>query len=146
MAMALEFEFERGGRLRVQLLAEAGKTGQCVTSALPMEAKVYQARWSGREVFVPVNLPAKTPREHQSIRASLGDVIYFCEWGDAYDYTGFEPSGCSTARRSSGVARMRPLMSSDGSSRLVGSGEGGGERMAVRGENIPVRMVPCSSP
>ena len=91
--MPLELEFEKGGTLRVRLLAEAGKTAHCVTSALPIEAKVYQARWSGREIFVPVTLPAKPPREHQSIRANLGDVIYFCEWGDAYDYTGFEAIG-----------------------------------------------------
>jgi len=54
---------------------------------------VYQARWSGREVFVPVELLEKPPRERQSIRAGMGGVIYFREWPDAYDHTGFEAVG-----------------------------------------------------
>jgi len=91
--MHLEFRFGRGGILRAALLPEAPRTAQCVTGALPITSKVYQARWSGREVAVPVRLAAKPPREHQSIRANLGDVIYFCEWGDAYDQTGFENIG-----------------------------------------------------
>ncbi len=91
--MHIEFRFERGGSLRAKLAAEAKQTIECMSNALPMGAKVFQARWSGREVFVPVNLTKKPPRERQSIRGSLGDVIYFCEWADAYEYTGFEAIG-----------------------------------------------------
>ncbi len=91
--MHLEFRFERGGRLRAKLAAEAKRTIACISNALPMQARVFQARWSGREIFVPVNLPEKPPREQQSIRVSLGDVIYFCEWADAYEHTGFEAIG-----------------------------------------------------
>ncbi len=91
--MRLEFAFQRGGTLTVTTVAEAPKTSQAIRADLPIEAKVYQARWSGREIFVPVNLRQKPPRERQSIRANIGDVIYFCEWGDAYDHTGFEAIG-----------------------------------------------------
>lgn len=91
--MLIEFEFQRGGVLRAQLVSEAVHTIECVTASMPIEATVLQARWSGREIFVPIRLPKKPPRERQSIRASTGDVIYFCEWGDSYDYTGFEAIG-----------------------------------------------------
>ena len=91
--MHIEFRFERGGSLRAKLAAEAKRTIECISNALPMGAKVFQARWSGREIFVPVNLAKKPPRERQSIRVNLGDVIYFCEWVDAYEYTGFEAIG-----------------------------------------------------
>jgi hypothetical protein len=91
--MHLEFRFERGGTLRAKPAAEAERTIECISNALPMGAKVFQARWSGREIFIPVNLAEKPPREHQSIRVSLGDVIYFCEWAGAYEHTGFEAIG-----------------------------------------------------
>lgn len=89
----LEFRFERGGTLRATVDPEASKTMESVRKGMPMQAKVYQARWSGREIFVPLSLPVKPPRERQSIRAGTGDVIYFCEWSDAYDHTGFEAIG-----------------------------------------------------
>lgn len=89
----LEFEFERGGTVRAKVAAEAAKTLESVRKGMPVRAQVYQARWSGREIFVPIRLPLKPPRERQSIRAGIGDVIYFCEWADAYDYTGFEAIG-----------------------------------------------------
>ena len=73
--MRLEFKFQRGGTLIVTTDKEAPKTSQAVKSHLPLDAKIYQARWSGKEIFIPVNLAGKPPREHQSIRASLGDVI-----------------------------------------------------------------------
>lgn len=91
--MQIEFKFEKGGTLLAKLAPEAAKTIECVTKFLPIGATVYQARWSGREIFVPIKLPVKPPRECQSIRANLGDVIYFCEWGDSYNYTGFEAIG-----------------------------------------------------
>ena len=91
--MRLEFRFQRGGSLIVTTDKEAPKTSEAVKSHLPLDAKIYQARWSGKEIFIPVNLAGKPPREHQSIRASLGDVIYFHEWEDAYEQTGFEAIG-----------------------------------------------------
>ncbi len=93
MPQLVEFEFEKGGVLRAQVLPKAQRTAACVSAAMPIDATVLQARWSGREIFVPMNLKDKPPRENQSIRASLGDVIYFCEWGEQYDYTGFEAVG-----------------------------------------------------
>ena len=91
--MQIEFEFERGGRMVADLIPEAAKTIACVTSAMPIQATVLQARWSGKESFIPINLTKKPPRERQSIRASLGDLIYFCEWPESYEYTGFEAIG-----------------------------------------------------
>ncbi|MCW5751184.1 MAG: DUF3830 family protein [Alphaproteobacteria bacterium] len=91
--MRLSFTFQRGGVLNVSTLAGAPKTVEAVRAELPIEAKVFQARWSGKESFVPVNFRKKPPRENQSIRASLGDVIYFSEWSDSYNYTGFEAIG-----------------------------------------------------
>lgn len=91
--MYLEFKFERGGTLTAKLVGEAKQTIECISSAAPINAKVFQARWSGKEIFVPVSLPKKPPRERQSIRASIGDVIYFYEWPDAYEHTGFEAIG-----------------------------------------------------
>ena len=40
-----------------------------------------------------MKLNEKPPRECQSIRAGIGDVIYFFEWADGYDQTGFEAIG-----------------------------------------------------
>jgi hypothetical protein len=91
--MRLEFHFERGGVLGATTSPEAPETAACLQAALPLERMVYQARWSGREVFVPVDLARKPPRERQTIRAQTGDVIYFREWPDAYEHTGFEAVG-----------------------------------------------------
>lgn len=92
--MKLAFELAAGERLVAELLSDrVRRTRDAVAAALPLEAMVYQARWSGREIFVPVDLPTKPPRENQTIRAAKGDIIYFCEWADAYDYTGFEAIG-----------------------------------------------------
>ena len=91
--MKIAFDFDRGGQIIAEFLEHAPKTVQAIRSSLPLETSVYQARWSGREILLPVSLPQKPPRENQSIRAAKGDVIYFCEWKDAYDYTGFEAIG-----------------------------------------------------
>lgn len=92
--MKLAFDFAGGGRLISEFLdGRVPATMQAIAAALPIKTSVYQARWSGREIFLPVNLREKPPRENQSIRAAMGDVIYFCEWKDAYDYTGFEAIG-----------------------------------------------------
>jgi hypothetical protein len=91
--MKLEFVLERGGSLVAELNPQATHTLDCIRAAAPLDGTVLQARWSGRELFVPVDLPRKPPRERQSIRANTGDVIYFREWEDAYDHTGFEAIG-----------------------------------------------------
>lgn len=91
--MFVEFEFEKGGVLRAEVSPHARETFACLSSQMPIDAKVFQARWSGREIFVPIKLPKKPPRERQTIRTSLGDVIYFFEWAEQYEYTGFEAIG-----------------------------------------------------
>lgn len=92
--MRLTFEFERGGKLSANMLsAEAPQTLHAIRSAVPIKANVYQARWSGKEIFVPVDIAIKPPRENQTIRAALGDIIYFREWEGSYQRTGFEAIG-----------------------------------------------------
>lgn len=92
--MKLAFEFAKGGRLIAEGFGErVPRTLEAIGRALPIAATVYQARWSGREIFVPVNLAHKPPRENQTIRAAKGDVIYFREWPEVYEQTGFEAIG-----------------------------------------------------
>ena len=91
--MKFQFHFERGGTLTMTTLAEAPKSIECISKMVPINAKIFQARWSGREIFIPTELKKKPPRENQTIRANLGDVIYFREWKDSYDFTGFEAIG-----------------------------------------------------
>ncbi len=91
--MRLEFTFQRGGSLIVSTADKAPKTCDAIRQDLPIQAKIFQARWSGKEIFVPIALKQKPPRERQNIRASLGDVIYFREWEDSYEHTGFEAIG-----------------------------------------------------
>ena len=91
--MKLEVAFQRGDALTVEILPKAPETARCLARVLPYDGMVFQARWAGREIFVPLDLPVKPPRENQSIRASLGDVIYFREWEGSYDHTGFEAMG-----------------------------------------------------
>ena len=91
--MRLEFTFQRGGSLIVSTAEQSSKTCQAIRQDLPIDAKIYQARWSGKEIFVPIALKQKPPRERQNIRASLGDVIYFREWEGSYEHTGFEAIG-----------------------------------------------------
>lgn len=92
--MNLTFAFGRGGTLQASLLeSRAPETVRAVRAGTPLDATVYQARWSGKEIFVPLDLALKPPRENQTIRAALGDVIYFREWEGAYQRTGFEAIG-----------------------------------------------------
>ena len=91
--MKFQFHFERGGTLTMTTLAEAHKSIECISKMAPINANIFQARWSGREIFIPTKLKKKPPRENQTIRANLGDVIYFREWKDSYDFTGFEAIG-----------------------------------------------------
>ena len=88
------YDFARGGRVRAVLLEDrAPKTCAAILSVLPHEADVFHARWAGREVFLPLPLPAKPPMENQVNRVSVGDVIYAREWEGLYDNTGFETMG-----------------------------------------------------
>ena len=92
--MKLAIDFAGGEQLTADFLKDRVKqTTECVVSAAPLKATVYQARWSGREIFSAIALPKKPPRENQTIRAAKGDVIYFCEWPGSYDFTGFEAIG-----------------------------------------------------
>jgi hypothetical protein len=92
--MRLAFDFGNGGRLLAEFLDKGvERTELAIAKALPIRTSVFQARWSGREIFLPVSLPEKPPRENQSIRAAKGDVIYFYEWPEAYNFTGFEAIG-----------------------------------------------------
>lgn len=91
--MRFELTFQRGGYLRMTTLAEAPRTARALVSEGAIETTALQARWSGREFAMPVAFKEKPARENQSIRANIGDVIYFQEWGDAYDRTGFENIG-----------------------------------------------------
>ena len=92
--MKLTFEFKRGGVLTGSImLPQVPETAKAIKSAAPISATVYQARWSGKEIFVPISLANKPPRENQTIRAALGDVIYFQEWEGSYQRTGFEAIG-----------------------------------------------------
>ena len=91
--MKFEFTFKRGGVLQMTTLGAAPKTASALKAEGAIDATVYQARWSGREMAIPVNFKQKPVRENQSIRANIGDVIYFQEWGENYDRTGFENIG-----------------------------------------------------
>ena len=94
MARQLVYEFARGGRVRATLLEDrAPRTCAAIQAVLPHEAEVLHARWAGREVFLPLPLPAKPPMEHQVNRVSAGDIIYAREWEGVYDNTGFETMG-----------------------------------------------------
>ena len=78
--MKLRFEFERGGVLNARMLQDrAPETTRAVSAAGPISATVYQARWSGKEIFVPIDIPTKPPRENQTIWAGIGDVSYVRE-------------------------------------------------------------------
>lgn len=92
--MRIRFEFARGGVLNGRVLRDkAPETARAIEATSPMAATVYQARWSGKEVFVPLDIATKPPRENQTIRAGIGDVIYFREWEGSYQRTGFEAIG-----------------------------------------------------
>lgn len=87
----LEFKMAKGGVLVASIhIAKVPKTWELLKAFLPQTLKAYNARWSGRETHTPIKLPTKPPRENQSARASIGDVIYGWEWPETRDYTGFE--------------------------------------------------------
>jgi hypothetical protein len=94
MARQLLYEFARGGRVRAALLEDrAPRSCAAILAVLPHEAETLHARWAGREVFLPLPLPAKPPMEHSVNRVSAGDIIYAREWEGVYDNTGFETMG-----------------------------------------------------
>jgi len=89
----LQFKFERGGHFVADVFVErVPRTWECIRSVLPVTRKAYNARWSGRESHTPIHLPIKPPRENQEVNASIGDLIYACEWAPA-EVTGFEAIG-----------------------------------------------------
>ncbi len=81
MASKILFKFERGGELVAEVLPDvAPRTVESFLEMLPLEAKVYHSRWSGREINFPVKSRRKVPREKQTAQMSTGDVIYWKEW------------------------------------------------------------------
>ena len=89
----LKFSFARGGTFTARVMIDkAPKTWEAIRSHLPMINKAYNARWTGRETHIKLDLPNKPPRENQILNAGLGDVIYAAEWSDR-DVTGFEAIG-----------------------------------------------------
>ncbi len=87
----LEFTLERGGIVTADIFVDkVPQTWRALTAVLPTTLTLLNARWSGRELHNQINLPEKPPRENQTIHASIGDVIYACEWPGVREYTGFE--------------------------------------------------------
>lgn len=90
----LEFRMARGGVFTATIFVDkVPQTWAAIKAVLPVTLKAYNARWSGRETHTPIDLPNKPPRENQSTRASIGDVIYGRENPETRDYTGFEAIG-----------------------------------------------------
>jgi uncharacterized protein DUF3830 len=87
----LEFKMARGGVFTALIYADkVPKTWAAISTVLPVTLKAYNARWSGRETTVPIDIPSKPPRENQCSRAGIGDVIYAREFPETRDITGFE--------------------------------------------------------
>ena len=90
----LEFTCQRGGVLTADILVDrVPETWKAISRELPVTWTMLNARWSGRELYTGCDLPNKPPRENQTTRASLGDIIYACEWSGNRDRTGFEAIG-----------------------------------------------------
>jgi hypothetical protein len=91
MARKIRMYFERGGTLTAELLEnKAPRTCELIWQQLPQSGRVLHARWTGREVFLRVNLGTKPPREHQNFVMSRGEMMYWREWEDCYEQTGAE--------------------------------------------------------
>lgn len=89
----IQFSFARGGSFTATVMADkAPKTWQALRVNLPVTIKALNARWTGRESHIKLDIPNKPPRENQILNAGLGDVIYAREWEDR-DVTGFEAIG-----------------------------------------------------
>ncbi|MFQ6110656.1 MAG: DUF3830 family protein, partial [Nitrospinota bacterium] len=74
MARKIRMDFERGGTLTAELLEDkAPKTCELIWQQLPQSGRVLHARWTGREVFLRVNLRRKPRREHQNFVMSRGE-------------------------------------------------------------------------
>lgn len=90
----LQFTMRRGGILTAAIFTDrVPATWKAIQGILPLTATTLNARWSGREIFNPLVIPQKPPRENQTQHASLGDVIYACERSDDRQFTGFEAIG-----------------------------------------------------
>lgn len=90
----VRWTFARGGAVEADLYDQrAPRTVAAFLSLLPCTAPMLHARYSGREIGSHLVLPGKPPREHQSIRVSAGDVIFFREWEEQFEFTGHEGVG-----------------------------------------------------
>lgn len=89
----LLFKFARGGEFTAHVLADAApKTWEALRKTFPVTIKAYNARWTGRETHVRMDIADKPPRENQVVNCATGDIIYAREWEDR-DVTGFEAIG-----------------------------------------------------
>lgn len=91
--VTVRWSFARGGAVVTELDARAPRTVAALLAVLPVTVPALHARWSGREIGCHLHLPAKPPRELQSIRVNRGDVIFFREWEESFDHTGHEGVG-----------------------------------------------------
>jgi len=55
-------------------------TVEAFLGMLPLEARVYHSRWSGREINFPVKSAVSIALENQTIQTNTGDAIYWKEW------------------------------------------------------------------
>ncbi len=70
----LAIEFERGGDLKAKLLdEEAPRTCEAVWRALPLKAKVMQARFAGEEMYFNTEIGAVPENE---ISPQAGDIAF----------------------------------------------------------------------
>jgi hypothetical protein len=81
MSARIVFTFSRGGKLTATPLLELNpRTVEAFLKLLPLQAKVYHSRWSGREINFPVASQGSIARENQTTQTNTGDVIYWREW------------------------------------------------------------------
>lgn len=70
----LAIEFERGGCLKAELLdEEASRTCEAVWRALPLEAKVMQARFAGEEMYFKTEIEGVPENK---INPKVGDIAF----------------------------------------------------------------------
>lgn len=70
----LAIEFERGGCLKAKLLdEEAPRTCEAVWRALPLKAKVIQARFAGEEMYFKTEIKAIPENETDP---KVGDIAF----------------------------------------------------------------------
>lgn len=75
---------------------EAPRTCQAIWEALPIEAEAFQARRSGKELFMLTDPIPYTEAENATSQCSPGDVFYVylpVDWEDRHDAYAVHPSG-----------------------------------------------------